>query len=659
MKTMPIVTRWHKPPGLSGLAIAVLLAALAFGNIALMKQSGGIPVIRPGQGLLLGILLTSPPSERIRHCLVGLFGLTAGIAATGASLASCLIFSSITVLDVLIAYGLVRRFMVHELDLLDPLSLVRFVGLAAVVMPLINTAVFAVMPQLRTPDYSPGIIMATFLSNSLGVIVLLPFVWLFRSGDFTRSIDRRSAESLAISLLITVATALCVFSQSRYPLLFVAIPPLVISVFLAGTMGGALSLVAAVAIAFLFTLGGAGPTVLMAQAGNVERIIIIQIFSCMAAAVVLLLSAVLDQRNRAQALLEETQHMLLQLATVDKLTGLANRHRFDEVLANECRRAARTAEPLSLLLLDVDHFKLFNDSYGHQAGDECLRALAAAIRFCCQRPADLCARYGGEELAVVLPNTGEAGALEVAAQLLCAIRELAIPHAGNQKCGGIVTASIGVTTASAEELAYDPERLIQLADLHLYEAKRLGRDRAIARDTMASSPVPPVLTGEEQRIAAVAAYRSQLSAERSSELDWIARIAATMLGSPIGLVSLVDRDDQVFVGRYGLDTAGTSRDVSFCAHAIAGELPMVIPDSTQDPRFQANPLVTGDLNIRFYAGAPLVDVAGSDPVGALCVIDNVPHPKLSAEQSKQLSNLAALASKIIENTINGHSQLAA
>lgn len=176
----------------------------------------------------------------------------------------------------------------------------------------------------------------------------------------------------------------------------------------------------------------------------------------------------------------ERQALQLQLerqATTDSLTGLANRRAFDDTLAREWARAIRADTELSLILLDVDHFKPFNDRYGHPAGDACLRDVARAVRDVVQRPGDLAARYGGEELAVILPRTPAAGAAKVAEALRQAIEGLGITHA-DSACG-VLTISLGVATAAGPVgLAIAmPAGLLIGADGALYRAKNNGRNR--------------------------------------------------------------------------------------------------------------------------------------------------------------------------------------
>ena len=171
------------------------------------------------------------------------------------------------------------------------------------------------------------------------------------------------------------------------------------------------------------------------------------------------------------------EHLANQAHT-DGLTGLANRRTFDEVLNREWEAARRDRTPLSLLFLDADHFKLYNDRYGHQEGDELLKMLALALKNKARRPRDLAARYGGEEFVVLLPNTSRQRAIAVAETIRRAIAELRVPHEGNE--GGIVTVSIGVATAIPNGDSDAAASLVEAADAAVYEAKESGRNRVAA-----------------------------------------------------------------------------------------------------------------------------------------------------------------------------------
>ncbi|MEL7144496.1 MAG: diguanylate cyclase, partial [Cyanobacteria bacterium J06573_11] len=186
------------------------------------------------------------------------------------------------------------------------------------------------------------------------------------------------------------------------------------------------------------------------------------------------LALALHQSQQHQELLIANQE-LQKLALSDGLTSLANRRRFDEHLADEWQRLARERQPLSLILCDLDHFKLYNDTFGHPAGDRCLIRVARALLSGPQRPADLVARYGGEEFAIILPNTDTHGAWRIAQKIHDSIRALQIDHApGNEEPYVTVTMGVSTVIPGHENSA---QMLVQASDLALYHAKQQGRNR--------------------------------------------------------------------------------------------------------------------------------------------------------------------------------------
>jgi diguanylate cyclase (GGDEF)-like protein/PAS domain S-box-containing protein len=174
---------------------------------------------------------------------------------------------------------------------------------------------------------------------------------------------------------------------------------------------------------------------------------------------------------------------LKTLAAKDALTGLANRRSFDQAIEMEWARAERSGRPLALLFADVDHFKLFNDNHGHQRGDECLRDIAAMIGRTAIRPTDLATRYGGEEFAIIMPDTDMAAASMVAERLRHAVAEMRIAL-GEVATDACVTLSVGVATYLPGQHVVGPDWLIGQADQALYAAKHLGRNRVVTTDNM-------------------------------------------------------------------------------------------------------------------------------------------------------------------------------
>lgn len=191
----------------------------------------------------------------------------------------------------------------------------------------------------------------------------------------------------------------------------------------------------------------------------------------------------LTARVQTQLRIKRLTDELKRLSSVDGLTSLPNRRAFDSAFQKEWLRLRRQSGELGLLMIDVDHFKQFNDTYGHPAGDACLRTVAQALAGTCQRPADLAARYGGEEFAVLLPNVSREGVMHVANRVVAAISALNIPHA-RSSAATHVTISVGVghtqcqAQIAGDAPANDPAHLLEMADQALYAAKHAGRNRA-------------------------------------------------------------------------------------------------------------------------------------------------------------------------------------
>ena len=180
-------------------------------------------------------------------------------------------------------------------------------------------------------------------------------------------------------------------------------------------------------------------------------------------------------RVRTHLELKRAHDLLERMASVDGLTGIANRRQLDTFLAQEWKRAAGSASPMSIAIIDVDHFKQFNDTHGHAKGDECLRAIAQTLLSVARRGSDLAARYGGEEFAIILPDTPGEAMVQLLGTLLDAVRALCL-----------ATVSVGaITLVPAREA--DPSSALEAADRLLYEVKRGGRNHALHADSMRGS----------------------------------------------------------------------------------------------------------------------------------------------------------------------------
>jgi two-component system chemotaxis family response regulator WspR len=199
----------------------------------------------------------------------------------------------------------------------------------------------------------------------------------------------------------------------------------------------------------------------------------------------LALKAEIDERKaREKQLLELTERLsaanreLRRLSSLDGLTGLANRRLFDAALEREWRRALRQQTQLAIVMMDIDHFKLYNDHYGHLAGDDCLKQVAGALQTCLRRPGDLLARYGGEEFVALLADTDQAGAMLLANYARQAVENLGLPHA-KSPVAKVVTVSLGVA-ATAPQKGLPAAGLVEAADQALYRAKKRGRNQVVA-----------------------------------------------------------------------------------------------------------------------------------------------------------------------------------
>jgi two-component system, cell cycle response regulator len=186
----------------------------------------------------------------------------------------------------------------------------------------------------------------------------------------------------------------------------------------------------------------------------------------------------LRARVRAGERILDLQQKLLEMSLVDQLTGLANRRRWDDSVTKEWRRAARTKQPLGLIMMDLDKFKNYNDTYGHPAGDDCLQKVGKALKDATQRAGDLVARYGGEEFTVLLPNTDAEGVRAVGDEMREAVRALGLEHINGRSADNIMTISQG-GAVMVPDTDKAPEVLVDKADARLYKAKEAGGDQLV------------------------------------------------------------------------------------------------------------------------------------------------------------------------------------
>jgi diguanylate cyclase (GGDEF)-like protein/PAS domain S-box-containing protein len=583
------------------LKVALLLGFLSFASRELNLNSwsaGGVTILWPTNGLLMGILLCNPKRHwPVYLTVAGMIDLLLNLSLSG-PLHIAVYLGACNLLEAAIGALLLYAAIAPQPDLTQRKQLVAFLGYGVLLAPLIASfaASFAQNGYFASPTFHN--FQRWFAGDALGIATVTPLYLAFHRKD--RFGTRSWPEIIGLFTLLGVVT-FGVFWQSRYPLLFLVLPILLWLGLRLRLEGSALGLLVVSILGGFLASSGHGPTSLIHTDSLPERDLLFQLFILVGMLLLYLVEVRLSESERLRASVEasERRFRLLaeassdiifrcdlygrriyvspsakdvlgwspeqmlagtfediihpderatlaqmletfrrekispprsefryrkvdgsyvwlelnltmlyddrgepagyvdiardisrrkleeanfqrslataeQQASSDPLTGIANRRHFDQIIERECLRAARDQTSLSVLLLDVDHFKLYNDVNGHLTGDQCLRQVVAAIRPVVNRPADLLARYGGEEFVVVLPNTDAAGARQMAEWIRQAVESSRLPHAGNPPYG-VLTLSVGCAT-----MIPHPEithlQLLEAADQALYCAKSGGRN---------------------------------------------------------------------------------------------------------------------------------------------------------------------------------------
>jgi diguanylate cyclase (GGDEF)-like protein len=469
--------RRHLAPLPRLLLLAVLFAITARVALAISDLSTEhIASIWLANGVALGFLLMAPR----RHWVSYLAAVLVANMAINWQLRSdwlfCLFLAFANIFEIVAAAYPLRMMIGRRPDLGKLPVFLKFVAIAVVLAPAAAGIYASVIVHAFYGDRPAEVFWTWIAADGLGIGIVTPIVLIALRGDFWKLVEKGQAAKSALLLTAFTATTVIVFSQSSYPLLFVIPPVMMLIAMRLGHAGVAVSVPILTLPAIMYTLLGHGPTALNAATPMAERVTLTQFFVYSSSLLAFWIAGVEAERRRVTKELRISVDKLARLAAVDGLTGLANRRNFDEALRREWSRAARGQYALSLLMIDVDHFKAFNDCYGHQAGDDCLRLIAGLIAGAGKRPADLAARYGGEEFALLLPDTDAEGALKLGNQLRVAIEGLGVPHVGSRRFG-IVTASIGIASLVPNTHGgVGPDALVSAADAQLYEAKGAGRN---------------------------------------------------------------------------------------------------------------------------------------------------------------------------------------
>ena len=363
----------------------------------------------------------------------------------------------------------------------EPNLVSRFVLFGLIAGPLFSATIFATYMRLSTPGINFwSVLQIRADSDMLGYAMFTPLVLVITSRESYHRLRLADIGRSLLFLALVAATTLVVFGQSSYPLDFILVSVILLVSLRLGFSTAVLAVNLLASIATVATMHGYGPLTLGGGGGASHRILLLQAFLALAMITVFSVSVVQIERDVFQKQLEQAYRKMAKLAATDPLTGLGNRRLFEDTLKAEWTRARRSSQSVAVLMIDVDHFKSYNDRFGHPAGDICLCAIAHAILAMGHRSSDLLARYGGEEFIVLMPETP----IEEAARLAESMRV----HIGNlhdrpeSAIHCPVTVSIGCA-AFAPSPGLFPDLLISSADEALYMAKRNGRNRIEIAET--------------------------------------------------------------------------------------------------------------------------------------------------------------------------------
>ena len=473
---------------LPALATGLAAFAAAWAGIALTRETGGVASVWLANAVLVAALATAPRARWGGLVAAFVAGNAGANLAVGDAAWIALGFGAINALEAVVAATLMRRSCRDGPTFERAAEIVCYVGAAGVVAPLLAatlgagfaTAAFGASPLAVWPSW--------FIGDALGNLTLGPLLIVaIRAAQGGRARPTRRAALAALWPCALVATAsLLVFGQSEQPLGFLLVPASLVASWRLGPSGAAMAVGIITAVGGVATALDTGPMAL-GEGSLATRIHVFQLLLASVFASTVPLAALLAERHAFEARLRAQ-------ATTDALTGLANRARFLDALGAAVADARRTGAPLSVAMLDVDHFKRVNDIHGHLAGDEALRRVARRLGGAV-RGGDLCARVGGEEFAVLLPGLGSRAARALCERLRRAVEAetgsipglgpglaerppapLITPSAPPSAAPAAppVTISVGVAEAEAGEAI---DALLSRADQALYAAKRAGRNR--------------------------------------------------------------------------------------------------------------------------------------------------------------------------------------
>lgn len=467
---------WTRAAALRLLWVVPLAALFSWLGIVLSHQSEGVATIWLSNGLIFGLLITQPKRRWLAYFLAGLTADTVADMFYGDPFRVAFGVSLANSVEVVSSTLLLTLWFDSPLDLSKRRSLVGFL----VVSVLGATAVTSALGAGWTVFLIPGpawweMFRTWWLGDMLGMAVIAPLVIMVQRPAFFSMFEGRRLPHTLLVLSAPMAVTALVFTHSRDPLTFFMFPMFLLVAFRLGLPGTVVNIFLVTLMAIGFTVKGHGPLMLIpGEHMLLHRIVIAQLFAGVAIFTMFPVAALLEEKDDLKNSLAASELRYRNLAHADELTALPNRRAFNLHLENAWTDAFTGRKPLALLILDADHFKQYNDGVGHPGGDACLCSIAKVLAGIVEGVSGMAARIGGEEFAVILPDTVEARAREIAEEIRRAVEGLCLLHPSTPS--GVQTVSLGVAVRVplGGQASID---LMRFADQALYSAKLAGRNR--------------------------------------------------------------------------------------------------------------------------------------------------------------------------------------
>ena len=467
---------WPRPAVVRLLIVFCVVSICSWLGIALSRQSDGVATIWLSNGLIFGLLITQPKGRWLLYFAAGLAADTIADMVYGDMFRVAIGVSVANSVEVVLSTLLLTLWFGAPLDLTKRHPLVGFL-LSSVVLATAITSALGASWTLLFFDAGPWwkMFRTWYLGDMLGMAVLAPLIIILQRPAFFAILQRRQLPRTMLVLSVPFLTSVFVFTHSKDPLIFFLFPAFLLVAFRLGFPGTVLNILMVMPLAIGFTVKGYGPLMLIAgEHMLLHRIVIAQIFVAVAIFTMFPVAALLEEKEALKLSLASSEARFRSLAHADELTGLYNRRAFNLQLEKAWEQSRSEAQPLSLLLLDADHFKQYNDTHGHLGGDECLRSLAGVISRLVGATPGTAARFGGEEFAAILPAMRREQAVQLAESVRAAVAATSLFHPATPS--GVQTVSIGVASLVPVP-GQTAAELVTLADRALYSAKLRGRNQ--------------------------------------------------------------------------------------------------------------------------------------------------------------------------------------